>query len=163
MDIRNNNVYQCANESCETIMVIDDPERLDDPCAKCGFVGKTQIVVVPVCDFCSTNLNTWCWVYPARDFAYSIQFEGFGNHASKGEWAACEDCHALIESDDRQELAVRAVIIDLEREPEYAPMRMTLANMYLSIQGDFFDNRTGEPVFELSNDNFVRKLRRESE
>lgn len=163
MDIRDNNIYQCGNEACETLMVIDDPAQLDAPCQKCGFIGKSQIVVKAVCDFCSANLDEWCWSYPARDFFYTVQFEGFGTHASKGEWAACEDCHALIESDARQDLAVRAVVIDLEREPEYAPMRMALAAMYLSIQGDFFNNRTGEPVHERSNEHFERKLREESE
>lgn len=162
MDVRNNNIYQCGNEDCGTILVIDDPKALDDPCPNCGNVGKTQMTVVVVCDFCSEPIKgEWCWSYPARDFAYTIQFEGYGIHASKGEWAACETCHDLIEADDHTGLAQRNVELDIERDPTAKPLVRQLATLALSLHNDFFNNRTGEPRYESIRDHFARKLREE--
>lgn len=43
-----------------------------------------------ICDFCSAPHPTW--VYPAATF--EMRREGWG---SDGDWAACEECSALIE------------------------------------------------------------------
>jgi hypothetical protein len=55
----------------------------------------------PICDFCSSSDVTWS--YDAADY---ILDEKWG---SRGGWAACDECHDLIEADDRLGLARRAV------------------------------------------------------
>jgi hypothetical protein len=163
-DVRDNKIYQCGNESCETLMVIDDPKALGDPCAKCGFIGKRQVPVIVVCDFCSESIDgEWCWSYPARDFLYTIQFEGCGTHGSKGEWAACDRCHELIEAGDRSQLAARNVALDVKRDPKAKRLAPQLYRLALGLHDDFFHNRTGDPVHESPLDHFQRKLREESE
>jgi hypothetical protein len=161
-DVRDNNIYQCGNESCETIMAIDDPAMFDAPCPNCGFIGKSQMTVVVVCDFCSEPIEgEWCWSYPARDFLYTIQFEGYGTHGSKGDWAACEICHHLIQADNRVQLAARNVRLDLERDPKAKRLAPQLGALALALHKDFFNNRTGEPKYELVHEHFERKLREE--
>lgn len=54
-----------------------------------------------LCDFCSSPVPAWS--YPATSF---IDLMG---SQSIGDWLACEECHALIEADDRDGLARRAV------------------------------------------------------
>lgn len=54
-----------------------------------------------LCDFCSGQPVLWS--YPCRDFQFP---EGIG---SAGAWAACAECARLIDADQREALAQRAV------------------------------------------------------
>jgi hypothetical protein len=56
-----------------------------------------------VCDYCSDPEPPW--VYPANDFP----MPGLPNHVSRGEWAACQVCHELIENEDWGGLLERSV------------------------------------------------------
>ena len=57
-----------------------------------------------ICDFCSYPSVVWC--YPARSFvAYVVANIG---GESVGDWAACEQCHRLIEVGDRAGLTERS-------------------------------------------------------
>jgi hypothetical protein len=143
------------------MMVITDPTRVGEPCIACGHIGKDQIAVTVVCDFCSVNADSKVWSYPTPDFLYTLQMPEFGLHASKGDWAACEECHALIEADDRVGLATRTVLMDIEREPESAELAVKMGGIYLSVQGDFFSHRQGEPIYEDALEHFERKLKEE--
>lgn len=95
-----------------------------------------------VCDFCSTPKVIWC--YPAEDFtAYT-----FGNliGQSVGGWAACQDCWALIEADDRRGLAERSTALLIDTNPEMAEARSELIAKMSTLHGIFFANRTGAAV-----------------
>jgi hypothetical protein len=66
-----------------------------------------------LCDFCSSPAPAWS--YPAASF-----IDLMGSH-SIGDWIACEDCHALIEADDRDGLARRAVAALADKvDPEWS-------------------------------------------
>ena len=54
------------------------------------------------CDFCGATPVRWD--YPCVSIDYGI---GVG---SKGDWAACDDCHKMIERDDRGGVLVRAIV-----------------------------------------------------
>lgn len=56
--------------------------------------------IVGTCDFCSIPHPTWR--YPCHDF-------GVPPYGSVGDWAACDDCHALIERANWSRLSARAV------------------------------------------------------
>jgi hypothetical protein len=61
-----------------------------------------------VCDFCGDrNIR---WHYPA-DPASVIQPTDDIHVLFTGAWAACSTCHALIEADNRDALAMRATTI----------------------------------------------------
>lgn len=161
--IDDNNVYQCNNPSCEAMMVIVDPTKLGEPCLACGHIGKSQIAVTVVCDFCTVNTGGKVWTYPSPDFLYSMQMSEFGLHASKGDWAACEECHALIQSDDRVGLAARTVLADIARDPGSVELAVKMGPIYLSVQNDFFEHRDGEPIYEDAVEHFERKLGEEGQ
>jgi hypothetical protein len=61
-----------------------------------------------LCDFCSKPKPTWR--YPANDFIASQTQapQGLLVQESIGGWAACDDCHALIEASDWSALATRS-------------------------------------------------------
>ena len=56
--------------------------------------------MTPICDFCSSPTVTWR--YPAVTFSV----EGI---TSVSDWAACDSCHVLIETNDRDGLLDRSV------------------------------------------------------
>ena len=59
-----------------------------------------------ICDFCSYPSVVWC--YPARSFVAYIVANIGGE--SVGDWAACEQCHRLIEAGDRAGLMERSLV-----------------------------------------------------
>jgi hypothetical protein len=58
------------------------------------------LVVAGRCDFCYADYPPW--VVPAREFAV------MPGHMSSGDWAACDECAALIERDQWSALVRRA-------------------------------------------------------
>lgn len=159
MDVRANTLYQCGN--CKEVFEITNAHRVAEPCPSCGqLAGWTQLPLVLVCDFCSipTGDNA-VWSYPAEDFHYSFQIAGAAPQASKGDWAACEECHALIEDDDRTGLAARSVASDMELHPEYRGHFAEFAALTRIMHSDFFDHRTGDPIYETAREHYERKER----
>lgn len=77
-------------------------------CACAGFTTE------PVCDFCTRTPAPW--TYPARSVAMPADLGPYRVHVSVTDWAACEECAALIEADDRVTLATR---IELQCPPEH--------------------------------------------
>jgi hypothetical protein len=95
----------------------------------------------PVCDFCLVTRPTW--EYPAERMpllGHPLVDE------SEGEWAACDECHALIDAHKLQELIDRCIKAQIEAEtpgyvvsPALYIMRRKLRENLLR----FFDARTG--------------------
>jgi hypothetical protein len=139
------NIYNVANK---TMM---------PPCPKCEVVDYEWIVVQPVCDFCSEPLplNGECWTFPCKSFEYPFMLIESGptemnvqTEGSADDWAACDDCHDLIESGDRVALATRSVDKDIERNPAAASERHMLIGMTRAMHNKFFDNRNGDAFRE---------------
>jgi hypothetical protein len=56
---------------------------------------------VPLCDFCVDPREPVRWRYPAKDFRLSTFDPGsIAGIGSRGDWAACDPCHTLIEGAD---------------------------------------------------------------
>lgn len=67
-----------------------------------------------ICDFCAPPRPS-VWVYPCMDFTIPIPERYFGTKTpmSIGAWGACETCAELVESGDRETLAMRCPIPEL--------------------------------------------------
>jgi hypothetical protein len=94
-----------------------------------------------ICDFCSDPNPVWC--FPARDFILDDNSPLV--QKSVGNWAACDECHALILAVDREGLRERSVanylrLVDPECDDE-AGLRRTLGRLH----NLFFEFRCGEP------------------
>jgi hypothetical protein len=64
---------------------------------------------VCLCDFCVDPRETVRWRYPARDFRLPALDPGpIAGIGSRGDWAACEACHALIDTYQWTALASRS-------------------------------------------------------
>lgn len=147
--IESNTKYECNR--CGSIFDFADYTAIRD-CAHCGDLNYSQIVVARVCDFCSVNDSEEWWAFPCADFEYDVQFDGFPKGGSKGEWEACQTCHALILADDRRALARRALEHDLQRNPEMEGHYNYLYAITRRMHEGFFKHRTGEPTREEDTD-----------
>lgn len=139
--VKSNTIYECA----ECRAKYDFEEMPAEPrCQHCGCGNFLQVVVVAVCDFCSHNLiEGEVWTHPCKDFEYDIDIGGAPSGGSKGDWAACQTCHELIEAGDRKAVAKRTVEREIEMEPEAAEHYHFAYAIASRIQGGFFENRTG--------------------
>jgi hypothetical protein len=95
-----------------------------------------------VCDFCSTPEVKW--MYPADDIAVDALQWG-----SRGEWAACDTCHALIESSERDKLAEHSLSNFIKFNPEMpvasdSEMRREIAKGIRALHEAFFLARIGK-------------------
>ncbi len=97
----------------------------------------------PICDFCSGLQVRWC--YPARDFFNVVSGGPTGIVVSEsvGGWAACEQCHGLIEAGDEEALLNRSVQNFVEL---YGFLPPTLAEDIRRIHNQFFAHRCGLAV-----------------
>jgi hypothetical protein len=91
------------------------------------------------CDFCSAPGPTWA--YPAQDFIAYLALPLVGE--SVGAWAACEECHRLIEAGDREGLAVRSLDELIFRCPEAAIAAQALKQELRQLHELFFTKRLG--------------------
>ena len=95
-----------------------------------------------LCDFCSEPSPAWC--YPAETFiAMTI---GPVASTSDGGWAACDECHRLIEADDRQALADRSATLLIVANPEFAAVAEELRGQLADLHRGFFSHRLGSGV-----------------
>jgi hypothetical protein len=95
-----------------------------------------------ICDFCSAPAPAWR--YPARTFlAYCV-----ANVAgeSVGDWAACDECHRLIEAEDRNGLAQRSLDGLISKHPETRPVAAALYADLAELHDQFFAHRSGTAV-----------------
>lgn len=91
------------------------------------------------CDFCSAPEPTWA--YPAKDFIAYLALPLVGE--SLGAWAACEECHRLIEAGDREGLAVRSLDELIFQWPEAVIAAPALKQELRQLHELFFSNRAG--------------------
>jgi len=90
------------------------------------------------CDFCSSKDIKWG--YPCKSFrqASMTNAEGKTVHLdSITDWAACDECSALIEADDRMGLVKRS--FDSYPGEKFPTLEAVIA----SLHGNFFTLRSG--------------------
>jgi hypothetical protein len=80
----------------------------------------------------------------SRTFAAYV-FDGIVGE-SVGDWAACQTCHGLIESDRQADLAARSLATLLERQPEMRCAESELREQIRSFHLLFFQNRVGSAL-----------------
>jgi hypothetical protein len=103
------------------------------------------------CDFC--NKPAPDWTYPARPFRGRFHdpentvAEPFG---SDGGWAACDECHALIEAGDDEGLVEKTMrsphsFVDLtDADPTWNAVRGSIVQLHQA----FRSHRTGPAYHE---------------
>lgn len=92
-----------------------------------------------LCDFCSEPAPMWC--YPAENFI-AMRFGPVAS-ASDGGWAACDECHRLIEAGDRRALADRSAALLIVANPEFASVSDELRQQLADLHSGFFRHRLG--------------------
>ena len=91
------------------------------------------------CDFCSAPAPKWR--YPARSFISYCVPNIAGE--SVGDWAACDECHSLIESGDSRRLAQRSLDELIVKHPEASAAAPELYADLAELHRKFFEHRTG--------------------
>jgi hypothetical protein len=94
------------------------------------------------CDFCSASSPVWR--YPARSFVAYCAPSVAGQ--SVGDWAACDQCHVLIETDDRRGLTQRSLDQLILKHPEASLAAAVLYEELAELHQQFFAHRSGTPV-----------------
>lgn len=91
------------------------------------------------CDFC-TEPNA-SFVYPTNQSVAVVRKGDVGRPL--GAWAACMECHQLIQQDDRVELVHRAAVRMAKKQGIAYQHALSTAVAY---HEQFFANRTGSPA-----------------
>lgn len=124
-----------------------------------------EMLVAPpegaICDLCSSPDVHWS--YPCRDHAQKTEhFTALGlredgspavekmaiDGFSRGGWAACNPCHALIERGDRDRLARRSAKRMLKKQNLVGVMSLSDAIAHIRrIQDQFWSHREGPPIY----------------
>ena len=99
------------------------------------------------CDFCSVPGPEWR--FPARSFVAYCAPNVAGE--SVGDWAACAQCHALIETDDRRGLAQRSLDQLVLKHPEASVVAAVLYEELAELHEQFFAHRSGMAVPMTAN------------
>ena len=94
------------------------------------------------CDFCS--VPDPAWRYPARSFVAYCAANIAGE--SVGDWAACDECHALIESEDWERLAQRSLDELIMNHPEAIGAAAALYEDLAALHQKFLEYRSGPPT-----------------
>ena len=95
-----------------------------------------------VCDFCSGTPVVWCYhVFPLP----IVVDTGVGVLAgSKDDWAACADCKALVDDENREALFERSLGVF---KGDLSPKEVTsFAGGVASIQEQFFSLKNGPGI-----------------
>jgi rubredoxin len=141
--IASNTKWQC--KICGSIFDFRDENHLE-PCTQCGKTHYEKIVVVKVCDFCSTSQTSTWWVFPCEDF-YFDSIEYMRSEGSRGPWLACQGCYELIQADDRVGLAKRCT--HAHEANDTVPTGQGNYHLLFAesrrIHRGFFEHRKGEP------------------
>lgn len=91
--------------------------------------------MVGTCDFCAAPHPEWC--YPCDDFTVSVTTSP--DYGSVGDWAACRDCHDLIERGHFDKLARKAV------RSHPARVRPVAVELVAALHAGFRAHRGGPP------------------
>ena len=92
------------------------------------------------CDFCSEPNPKW--MYRAGNYVSEI----VDIAESLGGWAACDVCKALIEKNERVELAERGTRSFVSLHPEVTGIQEDIFYTMLQIHEEFFEHRVGEAI-----------------
>lgn len=92
------------------------------------------------CDFCSGGSLEW-WRYPCSPF--SVEGSQYG---SADDWAACWDCHRLIEMDRWRSVANRMVEFKFPNGSGSPVMRRLTRESIMELHHEFRKHRTGPAV-----------------
>ncbi len=104
-----------------------------------------MVKVALKCDFCSAPGPAWA--YRVRDFDAYLAFPA---DESVGGWAACEECHGLIEAGDRDGLASRSLDELISQCPEAAIEALALKRELRELHDLFFASRLGTAIRAVS-------------
>lgn len=98
------------------------------------------LVVAGRCDFCYEDYPAW--VIPAREF------EVLPGHMSTGDWAACDACVRLIETNQWSTLQRRAAQSWLDRhgEPMAPPVFAGLPRLYRLLRKNITGSKQPNPT-----------------
>lgn len=96
----------------------------------------------PICDFCSEPAPAWC--YSASNFV--AMTVGPVIAESEGNWAACDECHRLIEDGDRTGLAQRSASLLIVISPQLACIAGEIQKDLAELHAAFFEHRRGACV-----------------
>jgi len=122
----------------------------------------------PICDFCSaTDVK---WRYEVESFMVKddpIAAMGGPANRSVADWAACDECHELIENEEYSKLTLRSV----ESSPGWKETAPAIKRRILEMLGgmhlQFIKGRLGPPTPEPTNpmtmEEKVARLRRMKE
>lgn len=108
--------------------------------------SAAQLAGGPVCDFCGSA--EVAYIYPARDAPLGTDPITGRVQMSAGAWTACEDCHRLIASGDRDGLARRCARL-IGQSTGLALNRQERRSLAAEIRRgheQFWRNRTGDPL-----------------
>lgn len=99
-----------------------------------------------VCDFCSGTPVEFA--YPAQDFSRNYTLGDANVQAnSHGAWAACAECHKLVQASDRDALAERSVASFPIPASKIPPeIRAQLKTEIRAMQDTFWAAREGAPA-----------------
>jgi hypothetical protein len=100
-----------------------------------------------LCDFCSAPDPVWR--YPAGSFLAYCVANILGE--SVGDWAACKQCHMLIEANDRSGLARRSLDELIAKQPEAILAAPALYEKLAELHQEFFAHRAGPAVHVGAN------------
>lgn len=93
---------------------------------------RERVMGVPqneiICDFCSSPNPTW-------------DYENYPTKNDDGGWAACDECHRLIQANDREALLRRSV----QRAPVRHTMPDGIARSIRIVHATFWNNRKEDP------------------
>lgn len=101
------------------------------------------------CDFCTVSLSRrTVWTYPCETFTPSVfQVPGRLTQTSVSHWAACDDCHPLIEQRAWDALAKRSVDGGCQVDGLALPRaeRRRAMKQLKALHQEFQRHRTGPP------------------
>lgn len=112
-----------------------------------------------ICDFCSSPDVHWS--FPARDVVTQREFRATAltttsvhsemvrvEHGSRGGWAACNVCAALIKRGDRIRLTRRSARKIVQKQAALGVVMSVrqLEQMLRPVHDNFWANRQGEPI-----------------
>ena len=90
-----------------------------------------------LCDFCSALSPAWTY----QSLSFIVYLPPAFAGGSVGGWAACDECHALIEANKREELTQRCLDEFTFKHPEIAGDAAILHQFFAEIQDQFFKHR----------------------
>jgi hypothetical protein len=125
-------------------VALDLPEHEPEP-----VMATASTERVGICDFCSEPGPFW--TYMATNF--DVEFAQMNTiSTSIGAWAACGQCHRLIEADKYRELCERALRIQvhkIEKGTPSAALKFQLRKYIKGLHQRFKENRVGPAIEEF--------------